>query len=157
MTVVYRAPSLAQERTIGDCDYCGRACFQKGSRAAMRRPMCVGTRDHVVPRMLRTQETWDAVEGQDNIVLACAACNHIKGSAPPEAFRAWRKEHPDDPSTDLGLPALQKQFNIYLFALTEIGWRRVRDDAAWGPPAKSMAELVAKVRRPTAADIRRRA
>jgi hypothetical protein len=142
MTRVFHNHEPESERAMGRCEYCERLCFRKGSKKALADPFCIGTRDHVIPKMLRTQESFDAVESPDNIVLSCSACNQIKHDAPPEPFRAWRKENREP-----GIGANRKAFQIYLFALTEIGWRKVRDDAAWGPPASTMGELAAKVAR----------
>jgi 5-methylcytosine-specific restriction endonuclease McrA len=140
MTRIYRHPD--PEASMGRCSYCDVLCYPRTSKKGVKDPFCVGTRDHVLPKSLLKEAGIPKFGPEVELVLACNACNQIKGSAPPEAFRAWRKDFRDP-----GVSENKRQFNVFIFGLTEIGWRKVRDDAAWGPPARTIAELVRKVAR----------
>jgi 5-methylcytosine-specific restriction endonuclease McrA len=61
------------------CQYCG-----KHTRDL--------TLDHVIPRSMGGRDTWD------NLVSACAQCNHRKGSRTPEQARMHLLRQPREPS-----------------------------------------------------------
>lgn len=57
--------------TVGACRYCGCEVKKKDTRSADRRPEL----DHIDPNV---------ADGARNIVLACRACNRLKGNRTPE-------------------------------------------------------------------------
>ena len=63
------------------CQYCG-----KHTRDL--------TLDHVIPRSLGGRDTWD------NLVSACAQCNHRKGNRTPEQARMRLVRPPREPSAN---------------------------------------------------------
>ena len=63
------------------CQYCG-----KHTRDL--------TLDHVIPRSLGGRDTWD------NLVSACARCNHRKGGRTPEQARMRLVRAPREPSAN---------------------------------------------------------
>jgi 5-methylcytosine-specific restriction endonuclease McrA len=79
------------------CQYCGR--HETGL-----------TVDHVVPRYQGGQHTWD------NVVAACATCNHRKGGRSPEQARMRLLHIPKEPPVNA----------LYVFG------RHVPENAEWG-------------------------
>lgn len=69
-------------RDGGCCVYCGIATYrlQKG----LSRSPNLATLDHVVPRSMGGPLT------QENLVLACQACNNARGVMEADAFRALK-------------------------------------------------------------------
>lgn len=69
------------------CHYCTRHVFPISSANVLADRDCLATFDHVRPKALR------GLKG----VVACASCNHIKGSTPYEVFVAFmaRDKSPD--------------------------------------------------------------
>jgi 5-methylcytosine-specific restriction endonuclease McrA len=63
------------------CQYCG-----KHTRSL--------TLDHVLPRSMGGRDTWD------NLVSACAQCNHRKGNRTPEQARMRLVRPPREPSAN---------------------------------------------------------
>ena len=60
------------------CQYCGRQSSEL-------------TIDHVIPRRLGGETTWD------NVVSACPCCNHLKGSMTPEQSGMYPRKPPKHP------------------------------------------------------------
>ncbi len=60
------------------CQYCGRQSKDL-------------TVDHVIPRRLGGQSTWD------NVVAACPRCNHLKGGLTPQQSGMYPKKQPKQP------------------------------------------------------------
>lgn len=81
------------------CQYCGKQTRQL-------------TLDHVIPRHLGGEHTWD------NLVSACVVCNHRKAGRTPEQARMKLLRNPSQPRSKL-------TFNIpYQYLQTYIQWQK---------------------------------
>ena len=80
------------------CQYCG----QRGSNLTL---------DHVIPRRLGGMYSWE------NLVTACAACNHRKGGRTEEQARMHLLHLPVEPSSSA----------VYIFA------RHAHNNSEWEP------------------------
>lgn len=68
------------------CQYCGRHKDQLKGRNRL-------TRDHIIPKSRGGKESWD------NVVTACAACNHRKDDRTPQEAKMRLLTLPDVPVT----------------------------------------------------------
>lgn len=80
------------------CQYCGRRGVEL-------------TIDHVIPRQMGGMHTWD------NVVTACAACNHRKGGRKPEEAGMHLMHTPVEPPSSA----------VYVFG------RHLNENAEWEP------------------------
>jgi 5-methylcytosine-specific restriction endonuclease McrA len=79
-----RVPLSRREVFVRDgyaCQYCGKRTRNL-------------TLDHVLPRSMGGRDTWD------NLVSACAQCNHRKGNRTPEQARMRLVRPPREPSAN---------------------------------------------------------
>lgn len=70
------------EREGGRCKYCNRQVRMRASDLDYRTTLDA-TADHVIPR------SRGGGSGMDNLVLACADCNHQKGNLMPQAWATY--------------------------------------------------------------------
>ncbi len=89
------------------CQYCGR---QFSTREL--------TVDHVVPRVLGGQHTWQ------NLVCACVACNARKGGRTPDQARMKLIRKPDKPRRN---PVISMRLGDARYR----SWKAFLDEAYW--------------------------
>lgn len=99
------------------CHYCGRATFYKTHQQAVAQPFLTRTVDHKVPK---------ARGGMDNqCLVSCRRCNHVKGDSPYETFRAWCTVN------DPWGPRAERLYREFLYDCAHAGLKAGTDLAKW--------------------------
>lgn len=108
-------PGKGKRLRAGVCAYCDRRVFPNSSPEARANPACRATRDHIEPRLVKGNADRD-----QNLVIACLACNRIKAHYPLEPFMFFLHTHKGTPKFNA------TEFQRFIYDLTLAGFKMAR-------------------------------